>query len=235
MSDKPSSSPLPHVSRRALMFAGAAVAAGGLARSATGPLLGPAKPLPPPPVPVAARVPATPVKASLGSLNPALLQRALAALNTHSRDIGLRDRIAIVDFTAPSADARMHFLDVKSGDISHMLVAHGSGSDPGHTGFLQKFSNAFNSNASSEGAFVTADYYVGKHGRSQRIRGLDPTNNNALDRAVVIHGAWYAEADMVKAHGKLGRSQGCFAVGDSELATLFDYMGEGRLLYAAKA
>jgi len=237
MSVKPS-----HVSRRALMFAGAAAAAGGLARAASGPLPGglgkwaerQGPPATPPARPIVARA-AQPAKPSLGSLNPDLLQRALAALNSHGKQIVLRDRIAIVDFSAPSSDARLHFLDLQSGDISHMLVAHGSGSDPGHTGFLQKFSNAFNSNASSEGAFVTDDYYVGKHGRSQRILGLDPTNSNALDRAVVIHGAWYAEADMVKSHGKLGRSQGCFAVGDSELGKMFDHLGKGRLLYAAKA
>ncbi len=100
---------------------------------------------------------------------------------------------------------------------------------------VQRFSNDFGSNASSEGAFLTDDYYVGKHGRSQRLRGLDPTNNNALDRAIVIHGAWYANADMVQAHGKLGRSQGCFAVGETVLDDVFGHLGKGRLLYAARA
>ncbi len=115
------------------------------------------------------------------------------------------------------------------------LVAHGSGSDPDHTGLLHRFSNAVDSNASSEGAFVTAEYYKGKHGQSQRLLGLDPSNSNALTRAIVVHGAWYAEKDMIAAHGKLGRSQGCFAVGDSALAAVFGHLGEGRLLFAAKA
>jgi len=158
----------------------------------------------------------------------------LAALDEHSNTITHRDRIAIVDFSVPSSDARLHFLNVASGEVSRLLVTHGSGSDPGHTGFLHSFSNAFNSNASSEGAFKTADYYVGKHGRSQRLLGLDPTNNNALDRAIVIHGAWYANADMIQTHGKLGRSQGCFAVGENDLNDVFGYLGKGRLLYAAR-
>lgn len=81
---------------------------------------------------------------------------------------------------------------------------------------------------------MTADYYVGKHGRSQRLLGLDPTNNNALERAIVVHGAWYANADMIPAHGKLGRSQGCFAVGETELKRLFDHLGQGRMIYSAK-
>jgi hypothetical protein len=108
----------------------------------------------------------------------------------------------------PSSNPRLAILDIASGKSTTYLVAHGSGSDPAHTGVLQRFSNEPNSNASSQGAFVTADYYVGKHGRSQRIMGLDPTNNNALERAIVVHGAWYADADMIPAHGKLGRSQG---------------------------
>ncbi|WP_419956656.1 murein L,D-transpeptidase catalytic domain family protein [Novosphingobium rhizovicinum] len=164
-----------------------------------------------------------------------LVKEALAALDRHDRLIRHRDRIAVVDFSQPSSEMRMQVLDLASGETTNFLVAHGSGSDPGHTGFLQRFSNKPNSNASSKGAFVTANYYVGKHGRSQRLLGLDPTNNNALDRAIVVHGAWYANADMLPAHGKLGRSQGCFAVGERELARVFDLMGEGRLIYAARA
>lgn len=174
------------------------------------------------------------VKATPGSLDPRLFQRALAALDEHVKYVRLRDRIAVVDFSAPSSDERFHFIDVASGQVSRLHVTHGQGSDPEHTGFLQSFSNVFNSNASSEGAFVTSDYYVGKHGRSQRLMGLDPTNSNALDRAIVIHGAWYANTDMLRTHGKLGRSQGCFAVGEDRLGDVFDHLGKGRLLYAAR-
>jgi hypothetical protein len=165
---------------------------------------------------------------------PVIVQEALAALDRHSRMVPHRDRIAIVDFSIPSSQPRMQLLDVASGKTTDFLVAHGSGSDPAHTGYLQRFSNVPDSNASSQGAFLTADYYVGKHGRSQRLLGLDPTNNNALERAIVVHGAWYANADMIPAHGKLGRSQGCFAVGETELARLFDRLGPGRMIYSAK-
>ncbi|WP_420141354.1 murein L,D-transpeptidase catalytic domain-containing protein, partial [Sphingomonas sp.] len=133
----------------------------------------------------------TALDAARFSVDPALLRRALSALDQHSSSVKARDRMAIVDFTAPSSEPRLHFLDVVNGKASRLLVAHGSGSDPGHTGFLERFSNAFGSNASSEGAFLTGDYYTGKHGRSQRLVGLDPTNNNALGRAIVIHSAWY--------------------------------------------
>ena len=169
------------------------------------------------------------------ALDPQLLRKALAALDRHAKSIRHRDRIAIVDFSAPSSEPRLHFLDVESGRASRLLVAHGSGSDPHHTGYAERFSNAPGSNASSEGAFVTGDYYVGKHGRSQRLAGLDPTNDHAMERAIVIHGAWYANEDMIAVHGKLGRSQGCFAVGETCLKATFDHLGTARLLYAARA
>jgi len=180
-------------------------------------------------------MPQTTLDAARFSVDPALLRRAISALEQHSGSVKARDRMAIVDFTAPSSDPRLHFLDVVSGKASRLLVAHGSGSDPGHTGFLERFSNAFGSNASSEGAFLSADYYTGKHGRSQRLLGLDPTNNNALSRAIVIHSAWYANDDMIPSHGKLGRSQGCFAVGQDKLSDVFNFLGEGRMVFAARA
>ena len=167
-------------------------------------------------------------------VRPELLRQAMAALGRNGSRIPHHDRIAIADFTASSSQPRFHFVDLASGRSTSLLVSHGSGSDPAHTGYLERFSNAFGSNASSEGAFVTDDYYVGKHGRSQRLIGLDRTNNNALGRAIVVHSAWYANKDMIASHGMLGRSQGCFAVGERDLDQVFARLGPDRLLFAAK-
>ena len=167
-------------------------------------------------------------------LRPALMQRALTALGRHADAIPHHDRIAVVDFTAPSREARFHIVDLQSGDSTSYLVAHGSGSDPAHSGWLQRFSNEDGSNASCEGAFLASDYYVGKHGRSQRLAGLDPTNNNALARAIVVHSAWYSNPDMLRTHGMLGRSQGCFALGEADRETVFERLGQGRMIFAAK-
>ena len=167
-------------------------------------------------------------------VRPDLMRQAMAALNTHGRRVAHRDRIAIADMSAPSSQARFHLIDLVSGKSKSFLVAHGSGSDPAHTGFLKRFSNEPNSNASSEGSFVTDDYYVGKHGRSQRLIGLDPTNDNALSRAIVVHSAWYANRDMLRTHGMLGRSQGCFAVGEGDLSDVFAQLGTGRMIFSAK-
>ncbi|WP_340317019.1 murein L,D-transpeptidase catalytic domain family protein [Rhizorhabdus argentea] len=167
-------------------------------------------------------------------LRPEVRARALAAMSRHVGQIKCRDLIGICDFDDPSSAPRFHLLDVASGKVDSLLVAHGRGSDPGHTGWLQKFSNAMGSAASSSGAFVTGEEYYGNHGRSRRIDGLDPTNSNARARAVVIHGAWYAEREMIAQHGKLGRSEGCFAFGEGDLAKVMARLGPGRLIYADK-
>ena len=108
------------------------------------------------------------------------------------------------------------------------------GSDPEHSGWLRRFSNGFGSNASSEGGYVTGDYYHGRYGRSMRLSGLDWSNSNAETRAIVVHSAWYAEPEQLAAHGKLGRSEGCFALPYNSLQQVLARLGPGRFLYADK-
>nr|WP_281352834.1 murein L,D-transpeptidase catalytic domain family protein [Parasphingorhabdus halotolerans] len=67
------------------------------------------------------------------------------------------------------------------------------------------------------------------------MTGLEPRNDNAESRAIVIHGAWYVDPAMVGKHGKIGRSQGCFAFSETDLATVLQRLGTGRLLYADKS
>lgn len=90
--------------------------------------------------------------------------------------------------------------------ISRTKAAVGKGSDPDGDGWLNKFSNAHNSLATSEGRYRIAEQYNGKYGVSYRLDGLDSTNSNARSRAVVLH-----EADYVTKL-KAGRSYGCIAV-----------------------
>ena len=182
-------------------------------------------------------VPAAPVPAPVlvAAERPALLEEALAALDRHAHLVAHRDRIALVDFAAHSREPRFHFVDVAGGRIEQSwLVAHGSGSDPAATGLLQRFSNRSGSNASSRGAYLTARTYHGKHGRSQRMIGLDPDNDHALERAIVIHGAAYVDPALVAAQGRIGRSQGCFAVEACRIAEVIERLGEGRMIYAGK-
>lgn len=168
-------------------------------------------------------------------LSPAVRRLALAALEQHRSALVHVDRIGIVDFTRPSSAARLFILDTASGAVQPHLVAHGRGSDPTHTGWALRFSNEPGSLASSSGAYATGAEYVGKHGRSMRVCGLDPENANAESRAIVIHAAAYVGPQIVAQTGKLGRSQGCFAVSDASLGEVLGRLGAGRLLYAAKA
>ncbi len=164
-----------------------------------------------------------------------MLRRALDALEQHRDSIGYRDFIGVADFSLPSRAPRFHLVSLADGNVRAHLVAHGRGSDPAHTGWLERFSNGPHSNATSAGAYRTGSLYLGAHGRSMRLEGLDPTNSNALARAIVVHGAWYVNEEMIGHSGMLGRSQGCFAVADSSLPEIMARLGPGRLIYADKA
>ena len=175
-----------------------------------------------------------PAFAAAPAVSAGLLTRAKAALDRHLDKIPNRDLIAVADFAQPSRLPRFHLVDVGSGRISSYLVAHGRGSDPNHTGWLERFSNGFGSNATSSGAYRTDDFYVGAHGRSLRLSGLDASNSNVLDRGIVVHGAWYVSQELAASHGVLGRSEGCFALAAGNLEEVFARLGPGHLIYADK-
>ena len=142
------------------------------------------------------------------------------------------DVVGVADFALPSSLPRLHFANLERGEVRSFLVAHGKGSDPEHDGFLKLFSNQINSLATSRGAFVTYEWYRGKYGTSIRLGGIDPDNNHALDRAIVMHPAWYANPDMLAKWGKLGRSDGCFAMAEADFNEALWHLSGGRLLYA---
>lgn len=179
---------------------------------------------------------ASPVFASVQTgVQPDLFPRAMAALDRHRSRIVKRDLIGIVDFSAHSRLPRFHLVDVANGRVdSSWLVAHGRGSDPINSGFVQKFSNRPGSNASSNGAFLTGDTYVGQHGRSRRLIGLDPDNSEAWSRAIVIHGAGYVDKSMAAIEGRIGRSQGCFAFSYRDIDDVMRRLGSGHMIYASK-
>jgi hypothetical protein len=184
---------------------------------------------------VTARAAATPAGQAAVSLDSGLLQRALEALRQHERTIAFRDFIGIADFARPSREPRFHLVNLAEGSVRSHLVAHGRGSDPARTGWLQRFSNEPRSNATSAGAYLTGPRYAGAHGHSMRLEGLDATNSNALARAIVVHAAWYVNDTVAGYSGILGRSEGCFAVADSSLPEILARLGPGRLIYADKA
>jgi L,D-transpeptidase catalytic domain len=179
--------------------------------------------------PAAAREPSPPVESTEG-----LFQRARHELARVGGSVPLQDVVGIADYSHPSSAPRFHLVDMASGQVTSLLVSHGRGSDPLHSGWVQRFSNDPGSYASSEGAYVTGDLYAGKHGRSMRLSGLDSTNSNAERRAIVVHSAWYVSPAMIHDHGQLGRSEGCFAFSESDLDVVLHRLGAGRLLLSTK-
>jgi hypothetical protein len=223
------------LNRREMLRLGAMGAAGAIlssaASSSTVPsLILPTSPLPAAPNPYPQIQPAA--ASAPAGIDPQLFARAKAALDSHK--IWSRDTMAVVDFSQPSSDPRFHVVDIASGAVESYRVAHGRGSDPDHSGFVERFSNDFGSYASSNGAYVTGDYYDGKYGLSMKVRGLDWSNYNAEPRAIVIHNAWYAEDDMIPIHGKLGRSEGCFAMSRENQYKVMRKLAGGRMIYADK-
>jgi hypothetical protein len=186
------------------------------------------------PAQAAVTVPARPRVIVDPAVDPQLLVRARASFDRHRARLTHTDLVGIADFSRPSREARFFLLETNTGRVSKHLVAHGRGSDPDHSGFLERFSNAVGSEASSAGGYVTGDYYPGKYGRSLRVSGLDGTNSNAEARAIVVHSAWYAEPEQAELHGKLGRSEGCFALSYASLQEVLQRLGPGRFLYADK-
>jgi hypothetical protein len=168
-------------------------------------------------------------------VDPLLVTRALAALWHHDGTIWSRDVVAIVDFGLPSSVPRFHLIDMLAGRTTSLLVAHGKGSDPEHTGWLQTFSNEDGSEATSEGAYLTGETYTGVHGLSRRLTGLDPSDANAEARAIVIHSARYVDPSLIASQGRLGRSDGCFAFSERDIGFVLARLGQGRLLYAGRS
>jgi hypothetical protein len=168
-----------------------------------------------------------------GQIRKELMERATAALDIHGHRISRRDRMYLVDFEKFSGDERLYEVNLEGGSVTLMRTSHGRGSDPAHTGFATSFSNTPDSHMSSVGAYVTAGASHGaEQGPNVLLDGLEYTNNLARERAIIIHGADYADPDFLAREGKLGRSYGCFSVAHADLPSLRERMGEGRLLFA---
>lgn len=185
------------------------------------------------------QAPAAPVEPPLPTFappNPAydakLVEIARRELGRAGNQVWRQDIVGIADFARPSTLPRFHFVNLEAGAIRSFHVSHGRGSDPAHSGFLQQFSAVPGSEATSRGAYLTAEWYKGKYGTSIRLLGLDRDNATALERAIVMHPATYASAEHIARFGKLGRSEGCFAMGPENFNEALWNLSGGRLLFA---
>lgn len=161
-----------------------------------------------------------------------LFQIAQRELARAGDAIWKRDIVGIADYGLHSAKPRFHFVNLERGAVQSCHVSHGQGSDPQHDGWLKAFSNTEGSNATSRGAYVTWEWYKGRYGTSVRLGGLDHTNEAALRRYIVMHRAAYAESAHLEKYGRLGRSNGCFAMGEQQFRIALMHLSGGRLLFA---
>jgi hypothetical protein len=142
----------------------------------------------------------------------------------------------IVDFNQHSTAKRFYVFDTVQGKVETYFTSHGRGSEGAFDdGMADVFSNQDSSFGSSLGVYRALDEYVGKHGRSMRLAGLEATNSNALSRAIVLHKAAYVSEAVIRKTGRLGRSQGCFAVENSVGDRLIDQLKNGAYIIAWKA
>lgn len=231
------------LSRRGLILGGSALLAGCATSGATTPptaLLAetpvtpvPVQTAPAPRIETAQTLTAPPPLDPQGRVRPELMQRAMAALDIHHRRVPLRDRMYIVDFQKFSGDERLFEVDLIGGQVTAFRTSHGRGSDPQHSGYARNFSNTPDSYMSSLGAYATAGAGWGRQqGPNVLLDGLEYSNDKARDRAIIIHGADYADPAFLAREGKLGRSYGCFSTAHTDLPMLRERMGEGRLLFA---
>lgn len=145
--------------------------------------------------------------------------------------LGNPNYITVIDFNQHSSKKRMHVIDMKTGAVTSYLSAHGKGSEgPSDDGYASVFSNVNGSNATSLGIYKTGESYEGNNGLSMRLHGLEASNSNALDRAIVMHGADYVSQSTINSSGRIGRSLGCPAVERRYITGLIASLKNGSLI-----
>lgn len=135
----------------------------------------------------------------------------------------------LVDFKMNSTQKRFSIVAKNSQPALSCFASHGVNS--GNTTAFA-FSNTLNSFQSSLGIFVTGAHYVGQFGPSIILHGVSPSNDQALKRNVVIHGAHYCSSRHIEKYGFLGRSLGCIALPKSDMLTAYQTLKPGTLVFA---
>lgn len=140
------------------------------------------------------------------------------------------ERLAVIDYSLPSTEPRLWVFDLtRQRLLFEELVSHGQGSGDA---MATAFSNTSESHQSSLGLFRTRNSYYGRNGYSLRLEGLEAgVNDQAYERAIVIHGADYVSEAFIERTGRLGRSHGCPAVRREVTYPLIDSLKEEQYLF----
>ena len=138
--------------------------------------------------------------------------------------------LTIVDFSQSSNSKRLYIIDLeKAVVVFNTYVSHGRNSG---NEFAVSFANTQNSFKSSLGFYVSSQTYIGNHGLSMRLKGLEKgINDDAETRGIVMHGAVYVSEKFIKNCGRLGRSQGCPAVSQELSEPIINCIKNGSCVY----
>jgi hypothetical protein len=147
-----------------------------------------------------------------------------------NRQTGEDSVLAIVDFTKPSGTKRLFVIDLKSRKlVYHTYVSHGKNSG---LQYATRFSNLPESHMSSLGFYLTKKTYNGSNGYSLQLDGCEKgVNDKAFSRAIVMHAADYANEQIAKGRGYIGRSYGCPAVPTALHKPIIDKLKDGNVLF----
>lgn len=164
-------------------------------------------------------------------LNRNVLKLALTAYkNANIRGAVKKPVLTVIDYSLPSNKQRMWVFDVRNEKLLYnTYVAHGKNSGV----VANHFSNRESSKQSSLGTYITKNTYIGHKGYSLNLQGLDRGfNDNAYNRRVVIHGAWYVEPDFIKRAGRAGLSWGCPAIAQTLAKPVINTIKNGSVVFA---
>lgn len=128
-------------------------------------------------------------KAESQQLNPSgIPQTRILEIKNYIKGKEYNQELAVfINFKIPSGKYRYFIYNLKNNTIlQQAVVSHGSGSVIPKSDAL-KFSNVEGSYQSSLGKYVIGESYIGKFGKAYRLAGLDATNSNAMQRAIVLH------------------------------------------------
>lgn len=135
---------------------------------------------------------------------------------------------AIFDVGQHASKKRFFIFDGLTGTVQPYHAAHGSGSEgTKNDGWATEFSNTPESKMTSLGMYQCAEKYVGKHGISMKLDGLQSTNSNARKRAIVVHGASY----VTESGAEVGDSWGCPALSMNIITTTVANLKQSSYLY----
>ena len=154
--------------------------------------------------------------------------------NAAEQDLTDSPVFTVIDFSKPSTSKRLWTVNTQTGALlaSHR-VTHGIGSSgSSNKALATSFSNVNGSSKSSLGLSRTAETYSGNHGYSLRLDGLEPSNAAMRSRAIVVHGADYAEDSFASSNGYLGRSNGCPAIAQTRSRAFINIIKGGTLIFS---